>query len=117
MRNIKRLPPILFPIWLIIIGVHYLIRMGMWLIGYWWCDDCDRRGNLKTEKYTIKYSVDKFNPYIHQTVHKDKLKHVCGQCYVNHYADSKANVEYVHKIGDKIIKNYKDKEKMTSVGK
>ncbi len=88
----------------------------MWLVGYWWCDDCGKRGSLKTDRYNVKYSVDEYNPYMRDYVHKDKIMHVCNQCYVSKYADSKSNVEYTKSIGKKIIDRHNKNEKMTSVG-
>lgn len=115
MKDTKRLPPILFPLWLIVVGIHYFIRILMWLVGYWWCDDCGRRGSLKTDRYAIKYTKDLYNPYTKDTERKDKIKYVCNQCYVSKYADSKNNVEYVQKVGDQIIDEHK-KERMSSIG-
>lgn len=113
MKNMKRLPPILFPVWLFIVAMHYTVRILMWLVGFWWCDDCGKRGNLKSDRYDIKYSADKYNPFLRDYNHQEKVKHVCGQCYVEHYADSKENVKYMQSIGKTILEK---KDKMTSIG-
>ena len=80
MKKIKRLPPILFPIWLLLFLGDKTARFFMWLVGYWWCSDCKRRFFIYTERFKLIYPEGKFNRRKNTVHYKNKVKQLCDHC-------------------------------------
>jgi hypothetical protein len=79
MRKIKRLPPIMFPIWLIVFIFDNCYKLCIWLIGKWNCKDCGKRYGIYDERFEVLYQKEIFKKgklYL-----KYKSKKVCTSCY------------------------------------
>ena len=81
MRKIKRLPPILFPVWLVMFILDRAYRTIMWLFGFWYCKDCKQRFGITDERHLHVYTEEIFKRGKFFT--KFKKKHICIVCKGN----------------------------------
>lgn len=81
MKKIKRLPPILFPVWLVIFLLDRAYRLAMWLFGYWYCKDCKQRFGITDERHLHVYTEEIFKRGNFYT--KFRKKRICNICKGN----------------------------------
>lgn len=50
-RSIKRIPPILYPIWAVFAVIGLMYKTILWLFGKWHCEMCGKRYGIVDRRY------------------------------------------------------------------
>ncbi len=83
-RNVKYVPPLLLPVLWVVIGVEYVIRFFMWLVGFWRCSECKTRYFIYDERRAIIVSdvVSKLVKNEIKQFRVLKRRKVCVKCHI-----------------------------------
>jgi hypothetical protein len=79
MRKVKRLPPIMFPVWATVFLADKAVQFVLWLFGKWNCKDCGKRYGIYDERFEVIYIKTIYKKG--QQYHKYKAKKICTACY------------------------------------
>lgn len=81
-RKLQKLPPLLFPIWLLVFSLDRLVKLFFWLLGFWHCYSCKQRKSPFDKPYNQVYQEgDTIKKGIRY--HTYKRRHICEDCYNN----------------------------------